>query len=132
MDTEGNKAAVRRYIEEVINNGKVELIDELFTPEQAERVKEFMSGGDDAFPDGREEIRDLVAEGNTVMARWNFRATHQGEFMGVPATGKEIEMIGFAVYYFNEAGLIEDDLMVMNWLSGLRQMGATVQLQEQT
>src|SRR5262245_6001130 len=96
---ETNKAVVRRYIEEVINGKRLELIDELFAPEMRERVRGFLSAEGDPFPDAHEEIRDIVAEGDTVMARWNFKGTHQGTFFDIQATGKSIEMIGFAVYY---------------------------------
>lgn len=120
---ETNKAVVRRYIEEVINQKKVELIDELFAPEMRAQVREHLSG-DDPFPDGREEIKDLVAEGKTVMVRWNFKGTHLGTYLDIPATGKSIEMIGFAVYYL-ENGLIVDDLMLTSNFGALRQMGVT-------
>lgn len=122
---ETNKAVVRRYIEEVINQGKVDLIDTLFAPEMREQVKQHMADGDTAFPDGHEEIRDLVAEGNTVMARWNFRGAHQGTFLDIPATGKSVEMIGFAVYYL-ENGQIVDDLAVFDLYGALRQVGANI------
>ena len=76
MNLERNKSTVRRYIEEVINEGKVELIDELFVPDLAAYVKESMSKRS-AFPDGREEILALVGEGNTVMAMHHFTALQQ-------------------------------------------------------
>jgi steroid delta-isomerase-like uncharacterized protein len=120
-----NKAVVVRYIEEVINQGKVELIDTLFAPEMREHVKGFVLGGEDPFPDGIEQIRDIVAEGNRVMARWNLVGTHRGTFFGVPPTGKTVEMIGFAVYYL-ENGQIVDDLMIMDVYGALRQLGARV------
>lgn len=125
MTTDTHKAIVRRYIEEVINQGNIDLIDTLFAPEMREQVKRFMTSGEAAFPDGQEEIRDIVAEGNTVMVRWNFRGTHQGSFLGVPATGKSVEMIGFAVYYL-EDGQIVDDLMIMDFYGALRQIGASI------
>jgi steroid delta-isomerase-like uncharacterized protein len=122
---EANKTVVRRYIEEVINGGRLELIDTFFAPHMRGKVRQFLSGGDDPFPDGREELQDLVAEGDTVIARWTFRGTHRGLFLGVPATGKSIEILGFAVYYFKD-GQIHDDLMVMEWLDALEQMGARI------
>lgn len=121
---ETNKAVVRRYIEDVVNGHRLELIDELFAPEMREQVRGFLSNGLDSFPDGREEIRDIVAEGNTVMVRWNFKGTHQGTYLEIPATGKPIEMIGFAVYYL-ENGQIVDDLMLMSNYGALKQMGVT-------
>ena len=122
---EANKAVVYRFIEEVINQNKVELIDELFAPERREQVKKFLCSGDDPFPDGHEEIKDMVAEGNTVMVRWNFRGTHKGTYLDIPATGKSIEMIGFAVYYLAH-GQITDDLMLMSNYGVLKQLGATI------
>jgi predicted ester cyclase len=121
---ESNKAVVRRYIEEVINQNKIELVDELFAPEMREQVRSYLPGADGPFPDAREEIRDIVAEGNTVMVRWNFQGTHTGTYLDIPATGREIEMIGFAVYYL-ENGQIVDDLMVMSNYGALKQMGVT-------
>lgn len=121
---EMNKVVVVRYIEEVINNRRHELIDELFAPELAAEVREHLAG-DDPFPDGREEIIDIVAEGNRVMARWNMRGTHQAEYLGIPATGKPVELIGFAVYYL-ENGRIVDDLMLMSNYGFLKQVGATI------
>jgi predicted ester cyclase len=125
MSTEEmNKAVVRRYIEEVINNQRHDLIDELFAPELAAEVRGHISGPD-PFPDGREEIVDLVAEGNTVIARWNMRGTHQADYLGIPATGKPVELIGFAVYYL-ENGRIVDDLILMSNYGFLRQVEATI------
>jgi steroid delta-isomerase-like uncharacterized protein len=122
---EANKAVVRRYIEDVVNGNKLALIDELFAAERREQVRAFLSSGDEPFPDGHEEIIDIVAEGNTVMVRWNFRGTHLGTYLGIPATGKVITMIGFAVYYL-EQGRIVDDLMLTSNYGALKQMGATI------
>lgn len=85
---ETNKAVVRRYIEEVVNQSKVELIDELFAPDMREQVRAHLSSGVGPFPDGHEEIKDIVAEGSTVMVRWNFKGTHMGTYLEIPATGK--------------------------------------------
>jgi predicted ester cyclase len=121
---ETNKAVVRRYIEEVINENKVEVIDELFVPDMREQVRSYLSRGDDPFPDGHEEIKDIVAEGDTVMVRWNFKGTHTGTYLEIPATGKSIEMIGFAVYYLENEQIV-DDLMLMSNCGALKQMGVT-------
>lgn len=125
MSTETNKAVVRRYVEEVINQGNLALIDTLFAPEMRERVKGFRAGGDNPFPDGREEIRDIVAEDNMVMVRWIFHGTHQGIFLGIPPTGKPIEITGYGTYYL-ENGQIVWDTMCMDWYDALEQLGATI------
>jgi predicted ester cyclase len=124
MSSEANKAVVRRYIDEVINGGDLSLIDTFFVPAMREKVRAFLTGHDD-FPDGREEIQDIVAEGDKVMARWIFRATHQAPFFGIPPTGKKIEITGYGTYYF-ENGLIAWDTIVFDWLDALEQLGATI------
>jgi predicted ester cyclase len=125
MTLESNKAVVRRYIEEVINRGNLALIDTLFAPELAERVKGFLASADSGpFPDGQEEICDIIAEGNTVMVRWIFRATHLGAFMGIPPTGKRIEITGYGTYYL-ENDRIFWDTMSMDWDDAMEQLGVT-------
>ena len=125
MNTEANKTVVRRYIEETINGGDLSLIDTFFAPARREAVRALLSGDEDVFPDGREEIQDLVAEGDKVMARWIFRGTHQKPFFGVPPTGKKIEITGYGTYYF-ENGQITWDTIVFDWLDALEQLGATI------
>lgn len=125
MTTETNKAVVRRYIEEVINQGQIDVIDELFSPQMREKVRGFLRSGGDPFPDGREEIQHLVAEGNTVVAHWILRGTHRASFLDIPATGKAIEAHGFSIYFF-ENGQIVNDLMVFDNYDVLEQLGATI------
>jgi steroid delta-isomerase-like uncharacterized protein len=127
MSTETNKTVVRRYIEEVINQGNIALIDELFAPPMRKRVRGFLSGGHDAFPDGHEEIQDIVAEGDKVMVRWIFRGTHRGTFLGLPPTGKPVEVIGYGTYVL-ENGQIVWDTMSMEWTDALEQLGAVISI----
>jgi steroid delta-isomerase-like uncharacterized protein len=122
---EQNKAVVRRYIEDCLNQGNMDLIDTIFTPDMRDKVKAFHSGNAGPFDDGLEEIKDLVAEGNKVMARWIFRATHTGDFYGIPASGKRIEVTGYSLYVF-ENGQIAWDTMSMEWTDVLEQLGAVI------
>jgi predicted ester cyclase len=126
MSTESNKVVVQRYIEEVINQGRLELIDTFFAPDMRERVRGFLTGSNDPFPDGREEIQDLVAEGNMVMARWIFQGTHQGEFMGIAPTGKPVEITGYGTYRLENEQIVWDTVS-FEWLDALEQLGATIQ-----
>ena len=125
MSTEDNKTIVRRYIDEVINQGKLELIDTFFAPEMRERVKGFLKTGGDPFPDGQEEIQDIVAEGNLVMVRLLYRGTHQGEFLGVAPTGKPIEVTGYGTYRLANSQIVWDTIC-FDWLDALEQIGATI------
>ena len=100
-----NKAQMRRFYDEVVNGGKLDMIDELSTPDLVdheafpglegsgrEGVKQFFSMMRGAFPDLQMEVHDMIAEGDKVVARVTMTGTHQGEFMGVPPTGKKISV----------------------------------------
>jgi steroid delta-isomerase-like uncharacterized protein len=60
------------------------------------------------FPDLHARIDDLVAEGDRVAARLTFRGTHQGEFLGVPATGRTVEYVSHEFYRFVD-GLVAEE-----------------------
>ena len=126
MSKENNKKVVRRYIEEVINQGNLELIDTFFAPDMRDRVKGFLTASGDPFADGREEIQDLIAEGNMVMARWIFRGTHQGEFLGIAPTGKQIEITGYGTYRLENEQIVWDTVC-FDWFDALEQIGAIIQ-----
>lgn len=123
MTTEVNKTVVKRYIEEVINQGQLELIDTFFVPEMREQVKGFLTQENNPFADTHEEIQDIVAEGNKVIVRFLFRGIHQGEFLGIPATKKRIEITGYGTYYL-ENGQITWDTVCFDWLDAMEQLGA--------
>ena len=119
---EQNKAMVRRLVEG-INAGDIEgIVDELFAPRAARRVKRLFSEFYSAFPDWREEIVELVAEGNTIAGRFRCSGTHQGEFLGESPTGKRMEVD--EVFFFR----VEDGMFVYVWgledsLNRMRQLG---------
>ncbi|UCC88427.1 MAG: ester cyclase [Anaerolineales bacterium] len=105
MSAEQNKALFRRVMDEVFVGGNTSLIDELFAPNfveheelppgipaGAEGVKQLSSMFLSAFPDFKATIEDLIAEGDKVVARATWSGTHQGEFMGIPPTGKRISI----------------------------------------
>lgn len=123
MKEEKNKAVVRRYIEEVLNAGKFELIDTFFGDTLRPQVKKIARELHTTFPDMHETIHDLIAEGDTVMAYWTFRGTQQGEFLDIAGTGKAVEFPGFSIYYLKD-GIIEDDFALLDLYSALQQLGA--------
>jgi steroid delta-isomerase-like uncharacterized protein len=101
MSTEQTKALVKRVWEEVFNQKKLAVVDELFASDYiyhgpqgyefrgAESLKQLLSHYLEAFPDFHIEIEDLIAEGDKVVSRVISRGTHKGEFMGIAPTGKE-------------------------------------------
>jgi steroid delta-isomerase-like uncharacterized protein len=103
MPTEDNKAAVRRFYEEVFNVRNLGAIDELQTADSFDHTfgnrgvdasKQFFAMLFQAFPDLRVEVHDVIGEGDLVAARVSFTGTHQGEFLGIPATGRQARTDG--------------------------------------
>lgn len=100
-DIGDNQAVIRRIFDEVINHGKLEVVDDLFDPEfqstvpqgvlDREGFKDYVRTWRTGFPDVHCEVGDLVAEGDQVA--WSVRAsgTHTGEFMGIPPTGNTVD-----------------------------------------
>jgi steroid delta-isomerase-like uncharacterized protein len=135
--SEENKALVRRELEEIFNEGKLELADELLASDYtvhdsalAEPVhgiagfKRLRASYHDASSDVRTTIDDMIAEGDKVVTRWTTRGTHdRGEMMGVPPTGRRIEVTGITVNRISE-GKIAEDWTVWDSLGLLQQLGA--------
>ena len=98
MPAADDKAAVRRFYQEVINGRNLDALDELLTPDgvdhtfgsqNAEQAKQFFAMVQQAFPDLHAEVHDVIAEGDLVAVRVTYTGTHQGEFVGIPATWKQ-------------------------------------------
>lgn len=128
--SEEHKAMVQRMVEG-INAGDIEgTVEKLFAPRVGRRVKRLFTEFYTAFPDWREEIVELVAEGNTVAGRFRCSGTHQGEFLGEPPTGKRMEVE--EVFFLR----VEDGKFVEFWaledsLGRMRQLGLIPSLSSQ-
>ena len=118
MPAEENKAIFRRYVEEVPNQGNLEVADEIFgrylahqsdgaTLERSpEDVKRFTEKDRSAFPDWRISIEEQIAEGDKVVNRVTFRGTHQRQFRDMAPTGKEVEVKAVTIFRFSPEGKV--------------------------
>jgi predicted ester cyclase len=93
------KAVIRRLIEQVINAGELDLIDELYTPHPAAAARRWIAPFRQSFPDVRVEILELIAEGETVVGRFHCSGTHLGPWRGHPPTGRRFQRVD-EVYIF--------------------------------
>ena len=140
MSEEQNKVTFRRYVEEVSNEGNLDLVDEIFdsyishqsdghTEERGpEDVKRFIGEFRQAFPDFRSTIEYQVAEGDMVVTRWSASGTHQGEFRGIAPTGKPVAITGIGVFRFSDEGKVVESWDNLDELGMMQQMGAISQL----
>jgi steroid delta-isomerase-like uncharacterized protein len=138
--SEGNKNIVRRLFEEVWNKGNLQVTDDLFTPNythhdsstpdvgrgpESERKRATLYRT--AFPDLRLTVEDIIAEGETVVARWSCRGTHKGDLNGIAPTGKHVNITGISIARFTNGKMSEG---FVNWdaLSLMQQLGVVPEL----
>jgi predicted ester cyclase len=106
--SEPNKAVVRRLVAEVLNGGRLEVIDELYVPDLAEEAKAWIAPFRASFPDTHMEIIDLIAEDDTVVGRFTCSGTHLGEWLGYAPTGRRFDAIDeVGIYRFRDGRIVE-------------------------
>jgi len=119
--SEQMKASARRFFQEVVSEGRLDVIPELVAedfvehetlpgaPEGREAVGWFVTAFRSAVPDLRAELDDLIVEGDKLVARSTWSGTHEGELFGMPATGKLFVMNVIDIVRF------EGDRVVEHW-----------------
>jgi steroid delta-isomerase-like uncharacterized protein len=136
MSVEKNIELMRRWFKEVWNEGKTETIHELLAPD-AVGVGELEDGRPvhgpaefipfvnrirGAFPDVKIQIEDAFGAGDKVVLRWSATMTHRGDHLGMPATGRPVQMTGITIARILDNKIIEG---WDNWdqLGMLKQIG---------
>jgi steroid delta-isomerase-like uncharacterized protein len=116
-----HKAIATRWFTEVMNAGDEQVIDEICAPgfvdhdplpgtsPDRDGLHDFVKQVRSAFPDLETTVDQMVEEDDLIAVHSTLRGTHEGEFMGIPATGKEVEV---ANYDFVR---IENDQGVEHW-----------------
>jgi len=115
---EANKAIIRRYRQAHEQNDMAALdaivAADLITNSQIPNVPSGREGGKMvhqasrvAFPDGKTTTDDLIAEGDKVVERFTLVGTHKGEFMGIPASGKQIRVTGMSIFRIANGKIVE-------------------------
>lgn len=124
MSTEENKELVRRFFDERWNQGNFDVYDEMLGPGfDINGEKEWARSMYATFANGQFTILDIIAEGDQVALHWRVDATHQGDYLGVAATGKPVTFQGMTLLRIANGKIVED---VAYWddLTILKQIGA--------
>lgn len=133
--SESNQALLHRIIDEVWNQGNLSVAEEVYAadvvlhesapglPPGIEGVKQVIAAYRAAFPDVHITIEDLVSEGDKVAERWTMRGTHKSEFMGIPATGKQVTSTGLVIVRIAD-GKVAEIWGASDQLGLMRQLGA--------
>ena len=132
-----NVAIVRRFLDEVVNGGRLDLIDELWTTDMVwqggslgeihgiEAYKQFMAANTaGAFANMHLHIHEIIASGDKVVVRFTNSGTQIGTFLGIPATGKSATWLGIGIYTVRD-GKIADAWFAEDILNMLLQFGAS-------
>ena len=144
MSPEDNKALVRRFVDEVQSKGNTDLIDEICSPEfvnhsapqglraDLEGIKILTTMFKGAFPDSYFTVEDMIAEGDKVVTRKTFHGTHEGEFMGIPPSGRPVNVSLIDVVRISDGRVVEhwsvgDNLGMMQQLGVIPQPGENVE-----
>jgi steroid delta-isomerase-like uncharacterized protein len=133
MSTEENKALIRRRLEVMWNEGDLEAAREFLSPDAVHHSKPGIPPGREyatqmaamylsAFPDLQCVVEDQIAEGDKVVTRWTMTGTHSGDFLGVPASGKQVTVSGININRVVD-GQIQEGWVVYDELGLLRQLG---------
>ena len=128
-------SAAQRKLYELLNAGNIEgfgasLADDFVEHEETpglaptrEGVMEFFRMYRAAFPNLRFDLEDVLASGDKVVARARVTGTHQGELMGIPPTGKDVDVQLVDIMRFDEDGLVAEHWGVVDMLAMMQQLG---------
>ena len=119
MSMTANKAIIRQLIEEVINQGNLGLIDDLFDDKFVDRswpdqphgpagVREYIAAVRGGFPDLHVTIEALIAEGNKVVVRTFWQGTHRGVYEDMMPTGKRVERTMIQIFRLVDGRIVEE------------------------
>jgi steroid delta-isomerase-like uncharacterized protein len=128
-----NQSLVRRRFSQ-LDKKDFSVLDELFDPSYVlhfsgmpepmnlQTTKQLYTMLYSAFPDLHHTIDEQIGAGNKVVTRWTARGTHQGDWMGIPPTGKRVTLHGINIYTLRRGKLSESHV---NWdiLGLLHQLG---------
>ncbi|MBW4581641.1 MAG: ester cyclase [Tildeniella nuda ZEHNDER 1965/U140] len=140
MSQQANIAATQR-LGEAVNSGNLDVLHEVFAPNVIDRDPgsdqlpgpegfiQFFTGFRAAFPDLSIGVEQMVADDDNIAIAYTITGTHQGDFLGIPATGRPIKARGVQIARFEHGQIVErwgssDQLGILQQL-GVNPIAAT-------
>ena len=144
MSAEANAATAKRVVEEAFNQGKLDVIDELCSPDivshdpaepddmhGTEVLKERVHRYRTAMPDMHVTFEDVFATEDRCATRWTVRGTNDGELEGTPATHRKVEITGNSIDRFDADGKIVETWDNWDNAGFMQQLGITPEMAAQ-
>lgn len=131
MSTVDNQTLVEQFFDQVINQRNLAVLSRFVSPNAInhsvpaglpQEPNQFLGLHLGAFPDVRATVEDLLADGDKVIVRVSYRGTHQGAFMGMAPTGKQITVMGIHIFRVANGKLVEH-WGLTDRIAALRQLG---------
>ncbi len=128
-------AIVSGFIEEVLNQGNIDATDKFFHEDMVEQVpfpgqgpgieglKGVLRDMRAAFPDMHWTIEEQLSDADRVLTRFEWTGTHEGAFLGVPASGRAVRVWGMVIDRVQD-GKIKESRIIMDALGLMMQIGA--------
>ena len=125
---------MRQFVEEAINKKNLDVIDELVAEDFVEHVpfpgqgpgreglRQVLATFLSAFPDIRWRLEEQIAEGEKVVSRFTMTGTHRGNFLGIPPTGKSVNIWGVVIDVVRD-GKFAESRIIMDTLGLMQQLG---------
>ncbi len=135
MGVEENRVLGQRVVSEIWSKGNLAVADEILAanfvqhrpppdiPPTRDGYKQWATAFRTAFPDLASLGNDIIAEGDKVVVRWTVSGTHNGDFMGTPASGNRMTATGISVFRV-VGGKIGEDWTEFDAMGMMRQIGA--------
>jgi|Tabmets5t2r1_1033131.scaffolds.fasta_scaffold31164_3 predicted ester cyclase len=118
-----SKALVRRLVE-IVNAGDLEGLEQVASGQIAEAARRWVGPFRESFPDFRMEVRELIAEGDKVVGYFKCSGTHEGDWRGIPPSGKRFEDVDEVYIFRVEHGRLSAAIAIVeDNLTRMRQLG---------
>ena len=118
-----SKALVRRLVE-IVNAGDLEGLEEVASGQIAEAARRWIGPFRESFPDFRMEVREVIAEGDKVVGYFKCSGTHQGDWRGIPPSGRRFEDVDEVYIFRVEHGRLSSAVAIVeDNLTRMRQLG---------
>ena len=134
MSTGANTAQLQRLTEEVLTRHNLAALDEIFHADYVEDepppgmgpgrdgLRQWLASWIAAFPDVRWTVEEQIADEDRVWSRSSWQGTHQGPFLGIPPTGKNVTVAAWTIDRFTD-GKIAESRIIMDTLGMMQQLG---------
>jgi steroid delta-isomerase-like uncharacterized protein len=117
------EALVRRLVDEAMNGNDLEVLDQLASARLAPKLRRAFQQFRSAFPDWHQEVVEVIADGDAIVARYRCTGTHLGSWQGLPPSGRTMRVDEVHIYHLVDGRIakvwaLEDTWGRMRQLAG--------------